>query len=412
VATPAVAAPRCVAVTHVVAAMLIGAALLAPAIVVAGPAAASPDTPSSDAGSADRETVARHLEEGRRHLQRGAAALAISDLEAALAIDPDDAQATLALADALVAVGRYAAAHDAYQRVLRLDDSLDTELHGYADTRAALGDPRGALTILDRILDQAPDDAGALERAGALRVRTGTGDAAHARGIAELERALELEPTRLGAAIELGLDALRRGEPATALAHFERANAIRINERAAVHGIVRSIALLGRESEAAIWGMRFEAQRPTWEAVDREAERLLRDPRDVDAYVHLGALHNRLRHFERASGLLETAVELDPSRVDALRALALAQNGRQLFGDAESTLYRALELAPDDPSLHRELSACYRFTGSFELAGQHMARARELEAAAAARAAAADSTPPVPPDGGPADPGAPRPDRR
>jgi tetratricopeptide (TPR) repeat protein len=363
--------------------------------IAAAPCAAPAGASDADRGDAAQEALARHLEQGQTHLRRGAPALAISDLEAALEIEPDHARAALALADALAAVGRYSAAHDAYQTVIRLDDALVSELHGYADTRAELGDFQGALTVLEQILKSAPDDAAALERAGALRVRTGLDEATHARGVAELERALDLEPTRLGAAIELGLDALRRDEAAAALAHFERANAIRINERAAVHGIVRSLALLGHDGETATWAQRFEAQRPIWEAIDRARERLLRNPHDVDIYVELGELENRLRHFERATGLLETAVDLDPSRVDALRALALSQTGRQLFGDAESTLHRALHLAPDDPALHRDLSTCYRFTGSFELAGQHMARARELEAAArAAASAGADSTAP------------------
>jgi tetratricopeptide (TPR) repeat protein len=324
-----------------------------------------------------------HLQTGLGHLERGAPELAVSELEAALEITPSHAEAALALGDALVQMGRYAASRRYYERALATQPMLVKRGHLRAVAYAALGDYTTALSITESLLHYEPDDVEALYLDGRLRVRTGDFD----HGMAQLERALELDPTHHRAATEIGLAHLRDRDPESALGALEQANRLRINERPAIHGTLRALALLGRHDEAELQRVRYESMRPAWEGIDRERDRLQRNPRDAQGYLRLGEHYLRLRHLEEATGVLETAIGLDGQLVPAMRTLGTVYSARGMLAEAEMILVQALEIAPDDAAVHRELATCYQLTESHELARRHQRRYLELKAQADSSAA-------------------------
>jgi len=82
-----------------------------------------------------------------------------------------------------------------------------------------------------------------------------------------------------------------------------------------------------------------------------------------------------------AAGYLEKAMEQDPSDVEVMNALALAQHGLGDGKAARSTLGRAAKLAPDYPGTYRNLAVLLASEGRVLEAADNVCRAVELDPA-------------------------------
>ncbi|WP_436840630.1 tetratricopeptide repeat protein [Streptomyces griseoloalbus] len=150
---------------------------------------------------------------------RGDYRAALTDLDRALTLTPDDARSRALRGEYLRILRRHDDAVRDLERAVALDPAHDYAWASLGATRLALGDPAAALAALDRALDIKPDYPWALIRRA--RVLRELGDPE--RRLADLDRAVVLQPDSPWAHCERG-DALRAaGRDEEALAAYDLA---------------------------------------------------------------------------------------------------------------------------------------------------------------------------------------------
>lgn len=220
-----------------------------------------------------------------------------------------------------------------------------------------------------RSLARAPRDALAWDAVGRVLSRAGRHGEAHA-AFAELSR---LAPGDFAIAMRCARAAAAAGKALAELGrHRDRDNPVALASRAHL------LASLGRHDEAMAEAERAVALAPdaaepavelasiAFAARHGSADRVLAhalvlDPANAGLRHKLGALLVRLRRPIAAERELGDALRLDPDnpRIAADRASALAQMGDQQA--ACDSARRAVELAPSDAAMHRQLCNCLAY---------------------------------------------------
>ncbi len=222
--------------------------------------------------------------------------------------------------------------------------------------------------------------------------------------LADVESRTHMRPyQRAEFLVELGTLWLARvGDPEQALEHYRGALEVVPDQEDALVGLARALERLGRSREAA----------ESWQS----ALELLRGPDRAPALVARARLLDELGEREAAGHLYRSAFEEDPSHREAVDALAerataeerwdeLASLQERRFdlasgaikraaialdagrlhldrledlAEARRWFSRALELFPEDPSLHLAMAELERRGGHAEARARHLERALEL----------------------------------
>ena len=286
---------------------------------------------------------------------------ALAWYRAALAIDPDDADANSLVGLALVHSGRAAEATPFLLRAVELEPSQAGFRHNLAEGLEATGAYDRALTQLGAILAQDPARPQIWEKAGdiASLQKDDTGAAA------AWDRARMLDPAALTPALKLaGLELAR--------SRFDAAISVLnpIAERAAQHESIFTLwcqALVGLRDWQALratatsWTGAHPASRDAWrnlargafeqgrhrEAVDAFGKVLtLGSPGAIDLTTYAGlCLH--VLDFAAAEGALSQAEAIDPQYAEMLSIMALVRLYRGRFAEAEDYCRRCLAAAPE-----------------------------------------------------------------
>lgn len=111
------------------------------------------------------------LRRGQRNLQAGVPEEALEDLDAALTLQDDYAEAWLLRAQALAATGEPAAAARDIQQALRIEPRHFIALQQLSALQESVGDPQGALHSHEAVLALHPRIRGGQERLRELRRR-------------------------------------------------------------------------------------------------------------------------------------------------------------------------------------------------------------------------------------------------
>lgn len=134
--------------------------------------------------------VTQALEEGTRHLQRGAPAEAYALLARAAALAPDNADVLLLRGNALHALGRLPEAAADFERSLALAPHYAGAAHNLGHTLRTLGRSDAALAALDRAISLRPDYPDAINLRGVALTELDR----HADALACFERLREVAP--------------------------------------------------------------------------------------------------------------------------------------------------------------------------------------------------------------------------
>jgi tetratricopeptide (TPR) repeat protein len=269
----------------------------------------------------DKNHVLSHVCMGRAFLVWRRASRAFEHLDRALAIDPNNYEALLAVADARRVQGDFAAAQAAYERTLAVKPSADAYL-GLALVDSVRNQPGPALEALRKAHAADGQDPDVLFELG--RRTSGT------ESVALLQGALAGRPAWPEAKLELGLAQLRARDAASAanllgaLANEKPENPL------AIAGYGAALVELGKHAEA--------------EPVLQRALKLV--PNDYLTALALARLYERTRRYEEAFTQYRGAADLKRESAEPL--VAAARLGLELKRPLLSAalLDKALERTP------------------------------------------------------------------
>lgn len=268
-------------------------------------------------------------------LQTSGPERALATLEEALAKHPEDDQLLESVASFAVGMGDRAKAAGAMYQLIR----LHPERHGYRFDLARLltnsNELAQAADVLQEALRAGADAATCHAMLGKCALLAG--DAEAARG--SFDRALAIGPSA-EAFGGLGALAFVEGKPAAAAEHFRRALQLAPDDADLYFNLGNALAQLERAEEA--------------ENAYRQSLRL--DPYAAGTHLNLGILQLARFRPEAARRSLKRAVELEPERPDA--HLHLARIHAALYEHAAAQReYRLYLERIDDPKEHTRIQA-------------------------------------------------------
>jgi type IV pilus assembly protein PilF len=161
----------------------------------------------------------------------------------------------------------------------------------------------------------------------------------------ELTRASELDPQNPEIDMTLGLAFQARGDLGRAEEHFRRAIAKRPDYPEARNNLGNLLSQLGRGDEAI-----------------REYRKAASDvlyPTPEFAYYNMGREYHRRKELEKAEAMHRKAIALNPSFLDAYRALAGVQAEAGRWDDAAGTLEQGVGRAPTFAEGWMDLGSAY-----------------------------------------------------
>ena len=270
-------------------------------------------------------------------LQSGADGRAVDLLEAALAVNGDDADTHRNLGTALSRVGRLDDAAAAYRRALELAP-------GDAEAREGLEGVAGVLAESDEALARAAE----LQRAGRVD-----------QALRLYREILAARPAHVDALNLCGVALVQTDQATEALPLLRRAAAA-AGDRADVHyNLGGALRALGRFADAAA-------------AYGRA---LAIDPEDPQSLNNLGVVLSELDEYESAEVALRNAVAIDGDYAEAHNNLGavLTELGRP--EEAMTAVNRAFELRPDFAGAHNNLGRALRDSGRIDEAAAAFFRA-------------------------------------
>lgn len=123
----------------------------------------------------------------------------------------------------------------------------------------------------------------------------------------------------------------------------------------------------------ALLGAGSIAQGRMWRDARTLATRTVeRHPRSAPAHLELGVLAARDESdSEKAIGLFQRAIEIDPAYADAYSNLGCAYGTRERFAEAIQAFEKALELKPELAAARFNLAKALSFTGRIDEAAPH-----------------------------------------
>lgn len=218
-------------------------------------------------------------------------------------------------------------------RALSLDEAMSIALVLQQSEQWA-----AAADIYGRILEVAPDHAGALHFSGVLAHQQARGDQA----VALIERSLQLEPGRADWHSNLGIVLQDRLKLDEAIVAYRRAIALDRDHANAHNNLGVVLRAKGNVLEA--------------EAEYRVAIGI--DPEHSDAYNNLGVLLNAQKRSHEAAVCFSKVITLRPKHPEARRLLALAHCTLGEVDKAVGVFEEWLAEEPGNPIAQHMLAAC------------------------------------------------------
>jgi protein O-GlcNAc transferase len=295
------------------------------------------------------DVAAGHAAFGAVLLAENDPGAAMTELELAHKLDPQDAGAILNLALVYAQMRNYA-------RSLAMFQLLDSPAAGatpalspeaaiaYATALTATAQPAAAQRQLERAVLVSPDNASLHDALGAVLAQQGQYDPAKS----EFQQAIALDPRLPAAHYHLGSLFLNRNDAADAVLELTQASTLSA-------GNVLYMIQLGRALRAA--GQDERAVQILQHAVELDPASI--DPASIDARYELALALQSSGNVQQALPLFRQVVAARPQDPSALTnlGLALVQTGNA--NSAIPFYLRALALNPANPTLREDLGVAY-----------------------------------------------------
>jgi tetratricopeptide (TPR) repeat protein len=304
-------------------------------------------------------TMQNEIAQGLRLHHAGDLHGAARHYKAALARDPEDADASCLLGMIQQAQGRPQQAVEWIERSVALRPDVPAYHATLGLTLQSLGRSPEAAEAFAQALALDPDDAAAHANRGVVVRTLGDRDAA----LVHFRRAVELDPRLAQARTNLGELLLELGRTDEALPHCQVAVAIQPGLVEAHLNLGNVLLALGRLTEAT--DSYFQAYRLDQHRPQTAASLGL-------AAVRRGAVNEAIDWFRRA-------VELEPGSIAFLRYLAEAAGVLGLYAEVRSCCERILAIDPDQAVAHNALAWILQDAGRYDEAREHLDAAIRLQ---------------------------------
>ena len=287
--------------------------------------------------------------------QQGQFDKAVSHLEKAIEINPNDAELHFILGSVFARQGLTEKAISHFEAGLRIRPNDVRERCNLGAMFAKQGQTEKAISHFENALKIDPDCAEAHSNLGVLFTRQGQIE----KAVSHLEKAVEINPDYAEAHYNLGAVLARQGQTEKAISHFEKT--LRIDPDYA-------------EAHANL-GVLFARQGQTERAVSHLEKAVEINPDYAEAHYNLGAVLASQEQFDKAISHLEKAIEINPDYAEAHNSLGGIFGRQGQFDKAISHLEKAIGINPDYAEAHYNLGMAFEGIGELDAALEHYEKA-------------------------------------
>ncbi|MCC6206967.1 MAG: tetratricopeptide repeat protein, partial [Gammaproteobacteria bacterium] len=286
------------------------------------------------------------LEQGLARYMRREFAGAAEDFRAALALDPEHAEAHRKLGNAYFAQGRLDEATACYLRAIALDPALVAAHFNLGLTHFRQGRPDAAATSYLTALKLKPDFVEAYSSLGVAYSSQGRYDEA----LQCLEKALTMQPGNPLIHNNTGLTLQKLGRRDEAIASYRRALALKPDLVEAHLNLGNALAETGMQDDAI--------------ASYRRALEL--KPEYAEVWFNLGGIHLVRGRLDEAGECFRKAIALKPDYAAAHNNLGQLLIRQDKLDEAVASYRRAIALKPGDADAHINLGSALTNQGKVE----------------------------------------------
>ena len=237
-----------------------------------------------------------------------------------------------------------------------------------------LGEWELAYESLKQVINQDPFHVRALKMLGKVQIKQQN----FAEAVKSLTVASELNPASTVVWYNLGMAYLNQRQYETAIKHLERAIQLAPSFPQPHHGLGTALLRLGKRKEGQAAMVQFQHL----QKMTAEHERLSRltqgNPEDVAAWSGLANLSMESQNYPFAVRAFEQCVLLEPTNATHHLGLSRAFMQLSLLRPARESLFKAIQIQPDEPILYNTLGSTYAMQGETPQALAAFRRAVEL----------------------------------
>ncbi len=318
---------------------------------------------------------------GEFYMQRGTWALAVPELQAAVALDSTDADAQYSLAQALFFDQRYDEALQTYRNLIARDPDYAPGLIGLGDLlyRAATADPRRYQEARAPLLQYTllePKDPKGWSLLGRTYFHLGVMDSA----LTALTTAEKLGDTTKESFTDLGLVYADRKEWDQAVAALSKGD-LGVREYSILGQIFEVTGrseqadsvyrlILAQDSTSAVAGLAYgQRAKASFRAkdfpgaLDLFQRAIAIQPARGEYYFYEGLCLKELNRAPEALTALQKAATIDSTQADRFFWLGVVEDGLKQVDDAQRAFQRSIDLAPTGPTA----ATAYRQLGYYQL---------------------------------------------
>lgn len=336
----------------------------------------SPLSGITDEKPGDHSTYVQHVEQAYVLMFQGNNRGAISEFEAALAIEPDHHEVLHYLGMAQAQEEFWNKAAENYQRSLALMPDNIEALYSLGVAYFKLDQWTEAVEALQRVVELSPNHARGHEMLGKSLVKLRR----YAASVPILTKALALTPQSAGIYQELGIAHLNLKVYPEAIANFKKAIAHGPTGYAEPHhGLGTAYFRLGdREKSRAEMQIYQQLQKDF-----AEYERLTRltraEPNNLEAWTELATLLMNQKNFAKAIQVFQKCIELAPNNAQFYHGLSRCFMNLNYPKHAAEAARKAVQLMPNQAILYNTLGSAYAMQGESQRAIRAFQKAVELD---------------------------------
>jgi tetratricopeptide (TPR) repeat protein len=275
---------------------------------------------------------------GAAQIERGEFDAAVTSLQSALRLRPDDLPAQLRLAESLTTLSRWEDAAVLYQQILVHDRDCPQAWYGLGRVRAASGDHAGAAQCYIK--------------------------------------ACELFPQYGSAHFALAAELHRLGKNAEAEEHLAVYSKHVTDEPSLDDPLFKRIHELNQSVTVHIQGgAELEKAGRLDDAIREHEAALAIDPNNVQVHANLLSLYGRTGDAAKARQHFDAVIKLNPGRSDAWYDYGVLLFHEQHYAEAEEAFRHALSINPYYAEAHNNLGAIYEQQGRLDDAAKEFRKA-------------------------------------